>query len=86
MREMKNLIKLSILVLMVFFLFVGCREEGGRSGSGAASDPDPPVTPSVIVFEITTIPESTAVPEPTTLLLFGSGLIGLWGLRKKFKK
>ena len=28
----------------------------------------------------------TAVPEPTTLLLLGSGLIGLWGSRKKFKK
>ena len=26
------------------------------------------------------------VPEPSTMLLIGSGLLGLWGLRKKFKK
>jgi len=25
-------------------------------------------------------------PEPTTMLLIGSGLLGLWGFRKKFKK
>lgn len=26
------------------------------------------------------------VPEPSTLFLMGSGLLGLWGFRKKFKK
>jgi len=30
--------------------------------------------------------ETAAVPEPITILLLGSGLLGLWGVRKKFKK
>ena len=32
------------------------------------------------------VTDGWVVPEPTTILLLVSGLLGLWGLRKKFMK
>jgi len=37
-------------------------------------------------FDLDAVGVTRPVPEPCTMLLLGSGLLGLWGARKKFKK
>jgi hypothetical protein len=38
------------------------------------------------IVHATVTAHASAVPEPSTLLLLGSGLLGVWGFRRKFKK
>ncbi len=52
--------------------------EIANSGGG---NNDPMI--DAVIFDVS---NQTSVPEPATMLLIGSGLVGLWGARKKFKK
>ncbi len=48
--------------------------------------PDLAVQDTVFVLRTFPTVAQVEVPEPATMFLIGSGLLGLWGARKKFKK
>lgn len=96
---MKRLAKASTLILIALFLFVGCNDDdGGGAQAVSNSDTDPPVNLSVESFSAsvesfsalsdspTDPPDPIQTPEPITLLLVGSGLLGLAGFRKRFRR
>ena len=82
---MKKLFMILCIVIM-FFGIVGCPSSDDPA-SFSKSSFSPSSGAATPVVEIGGGPEASPVPEPTTLVLLGAGLVGLVGVgRKKFFK
>jgi hypothetical protein len=84
MKMMKKLF-MFLCIVIIFFGIAGCPGDDEANSVAPQSFNSTPVTSPPSGAESSDAGPS-AIPEPTTLILLGSGLVGLVAIRKKLKK